>query len=88
MSRKVFGSLSNKFPNDTNCRSVAISLKCYTVGPRSTDFPKTNSHDTAEKHKTTDGFPIENRMLRASEMRTFRVPGNGQNRIPTPATPY
>ncbi len=45
-----------------------------------------DNHDTTDEHKTTDGFPIENCMLGASEMQTFRVPDNGQNRIPTIAT--
>ncbi len=34
-------------------------------------FRKTDNHDTADKHKTTDGFPIENCIIGASEMRTF-----------------
>ncbi len=38
-------------------------------------FRKTDNHDTADKHKTTDGFPIENCILGASEM---RIPSSGQ----------
>ncbi len=35
-------------------------------------FRKMDNHDTWDKHKITDGFPIENCILGASEMRTFR----------------
>ncbi len=75
--------LDNEFSSKNN--SVAQGIQSDLV---QWTFRKTDKHDTVDKHKTTDGVPIENCILEASEMRTFRVPDNEQNRIPTIATPY
>ena len=68
------------------------TLYPHTFGLAQRTFRKMNKLKTtsaaADKLKTTDEFPIEKCILRASEMRTFRVPDNRQNRIHTIATPY
>ncbi len=60
--------------NFINTKCVCTICTSYTVRPRSTDLPKNGQPRYSGQ---TQGFPIENCILGASEMRTFRVPDKG-----------
>ena len=71
--------------NFINTKCVCTICTSYTVRPRSTDLPKNGQPRYSGQ---TQNYGWISYILGASEIRTFRVPDNGQNRIPTIATPY